>query len=119
MHARGSDVVEHPVANAWPTASAISDLRVSADGARVAAVVTVGQQRWVVVAAVVRDPAGIPVELGDVKQVTQLSAPAIGLAWLGSERLGILIDPQSPQVLTQMVGGPGTAEAAPEDAVSI
>ncbi|WP_341945748.1 LpqB family beta-propeller domain-containing protein [Microbacterium sp. LWH11-1.2] len=119
VHARGSDVVEHPVANAWPTASAISDLRVSADGARVAAVVTVGQQRWVVVAAVVRDPAGIPVELGDVKQVTQLSAPAIGLAWLGSERLGILIDPQSPQVLTQMVGGPGTAEAAPEDAVSI
>ena len=119
LHARGSDVVEHPVANAWPAASAISDLRVSADGARVAAVVTVGQQRWVVVAAVVRDPAGVPVELGDVKQVTQLSAPAIGLAWLGSERLGVLIDPQSPQVLTQMVGGPGTAEAAPEDAVSI
>ncbi len=119
VQVRGSDVVEHAVANAWPNASAISDLRVSSDGARVAAVITVGQQRWVVVAAVVRDPAGIPVELGDVEQVAQLSAPATGLAWLGSERLGILLDPQSPQVLTQMVGGPGTAEAAPEDAVSI
>ncbi|KJQ53697.1 LpqB family beta-propeller domain-containing protein [Microbacterium sp. SA39] len=119
VQARGSDLAEHAVANAWPNASSISDLRVSADGARVAAVITVGQQRWVVVAAVVRDPAGIPVELGDVKQITQLTAPAIGLSWLGTERLGVLLDPQSPQVLTQMVGGPGTAEAAPEGAVSI
>ena len=119
VKAWGSDVVEHPVANAWPNASAISDLRVSSDGARVAAVVTVGQQRWVVVAAVVRDPSGVPIELGDVKQITLISAPATGLAWLGTERLAVLVDPQGPQVLTQMVGGPGTVEAAPEGAVSI
>ncbi|WP_240747114.1 LpqB family beta-propeller domain-containing protein [Microbacterium sp. K24] len=119
LQARGSDVVEHDVANAWPNASSISDLRVSSDGARVAAVVTVGQQRWVVVAAIVRDPAGIPLELGDMKQVSLISAPATGLAWLGTERLAVLVDPLGPQVVTQMVGGPGTAEAAPEDAVSI
>jgi hypothetical protein len=119
VQARGSDVVEHDVANAWPNASSISDLRVSSDGARVAAVVTVGQQRWVVVAAIVRDPAGIPLELGDMKQVSLISAPATGLAWLGTERLAVLVDPLGPQVVTQMVGGPGTAEAAPEDAVSI
>lgn len=119
VQARGTDGVEHAVANAWPMASSISDLRVSADGARVAAVITIGQQRWVVVAAVVRDPAGIPIEFGDVKQVTMISAPATGLAWLATERLAVLFDPLGPQVLTQMVGGPGTAEAAPEDAVSI
>jgi hypothetical protein len=119
IQAWGSDVVAHPVGNAWENASSISDLRVSADGARVAAVVTVGQQRWVVVAAVVRDPAGVPVELGDVRQLTRLSAPALGLAWLGTDRLAVLVDPQSPQVLTQMVGGPGTVEAAPGDAMSI
>ncbi|WP_223625849.1 LpqB family beta-propeller domain-containing protein [Microbacterium sp. EST19A] len=119
VQARGSDVEPHNVANAWPTASSVSDLRVSSDGARVAAVITVGQQRWVVVAAVVRDPAGIPIELGDAKQVTMISAPATGLAWLGTERLAILVDPLGPQVVTQTVGGPGTVEAAPEDAVSI
>lgn len=119
VQARGSDVVEHRVENAWPTASAISDLRVSSDGARVAAVVTVGQQRWVAVAAVVRDAAGIPIELGELRQVAQISASASGLAWVGSERLAVLIDPLGPQILTQMVGGPGSAEAAPEDAVSI
>lgn len=119
VQARGSDVEQHDVANAWPNASSISDLRVSSDGARVAAVVTVGQQRWVVVAAVVRDSAGIPLELGDMKQVTLLSAPASGLAWLGTDRLAVLVDPLGPQVLTQVVGGPGTAEAAPADAASI
>lgn len=119
LQARGSDVVEHQVANAWPNASAISDLRVSADGARVAAAITVGQQRWVVVAAIIRDPSGVPVELGDFKQLTQLSTSVQGLAWLGTERLAVLIDLQSPQILTQMVGGPGAVEAAPGDAVSI
>lgn len=119
LQARGSDVVEHDVANAWPNASSISELRVSSDGARVAAVVTVGQQRWVVVAAVVRDAAGIPLELGDMKQITLIPAAAAGLAWLGTERLAVLMDPVGPQVLTQLVGGPGATEAAPEDAVSI
>jgi len=118
LQAWGSDVVEHPVANAWPTASAISDLRVSADGARVAAVITVGKQVWVVVAGVVRDSSGVPIELGDVKQLIQLTEPAIALVWLGTDRLGVLVDPGSPRLITQMVGGPGTAEAAPSEAVS-
>lgn len=119
LQASGSDVVALAIANAWPNASSISDLRVSADGARVAAVITVGQQHWVVVAAVVRDSAGVPTELGDVKQLSQVAAPAMGLAWLGAERLAVLIDPQTPQVLTEMVGGPGALETAPGDAVSI
>lgn len=118
LKAWGSDVVEHPIAKAWPTASAISELRVSADGARVAAVVTVGKQMWVVVAAIVRDASGVPIELGDAKQLIQLTGPATGLVWLGADRLGVLVDPTSPSLITQMVGGPGTTEAAPGDAVS-
>ncbi len=83
-----------------------------------AAVVTVGKQRWVVVAAVVRDSAGLPVELGDAKQLVQIDEPATGLVWLGPDRLGVLVDPVSPRLITQTVGGPGTSEAAPGDAVS-
>lgn len=119
LQVTGNDGAPHGVADAWPNASSISELRVSSDGARVAAAVTVGQQRWMVVAAVIRDDAGIPVELGDMKQLTLISAPATGLAWLGTDRLAVLIDAGGPQVLTQMVGGPGAAEAAPEGAVSI
>ncbi|WP_251050719.1 MULTISPECIES: GerMN domain-containing protein [unclassified Microbacterium] len=115
----GSDAVPLKVGNAWPNASAVSDLRVSADGARVAAVITVGQQRWIVVAAVIRDSEGVPIELGEVKSLDRTPAPSSGLAWLGSDRLSVLVDPQNPQLITQMVGGPGGAEAAPTDAVSI
>ncbi|KTR75431.1 hypothetical protein NS234_15540 [Microbacterium oxydans] len=119
LQASGSDAVAHPIAKAWPSASGISHLRVSADGARVAAVVTVGKQMWVVVAAVVRDSAGVPIELGEVKQLTQLADPATGLVWLGLDRVGVLADPSSPRLITQMVGGPGATEAAPNNAVSI
>lgn len=119
LQVSGSDAVPLQVGNAWPNASAVSDLRVAADGARVAAVITVGQQRWVVVTAVIRDSEGMPVELGEVKSLVRAPAPSSGLAWLGSDRLSILVNPQDPQLFTQMVGGPGGAEAAPGDAVSI
>jgi len=119
VQAAGSDAVGHQIAKAWPSASTISHLRVSADGARVAAVVTVGKQMWVVVAAVVRDAAGIPIELGEFTQLTQLSEPAMGLVWLGADRVGVLADQSSPRLLTQVVGGPGSAEAAPSNALSI
>ncbi|MGS0560793.1 LpqB family beta-propeller domain-containing protein [Microbacterium aurugineum] len=118
VRAWDAEVVPQTVANAWPNASAISDLRVAADGSRVAAVITVGRQYWVVVAGVVRDAAGVPIELSDAKQLIQLSEPATGLVWLGPDQLGVLMDPSSPKLITQMVGGPGTSEAAPGDAIS-
>lgn len=117
--ATGPDIEPHPVENAWAGASSISDLRVSADGARVAAVIEVGGQHWVVVSAVVRDSSGVPVELGEVKQLRSLNGPSTGLVWLGADRLGVLLGGQGPRVVTQIVGGPGAPEAAPADAVSI
>lgn len=119
LQASGSDAAPHAIAKAWPEASAISALRVSAEGARVAAVVTVGGQRWVVVAAVLRDEAGTPVELGPVKQLTRIDGNVVGLVWLGAERLGVLVDGPSPTLLTQLVVGPGVTEASPTDAVSL
>ena len=116
VQAWGSDVsAARAVAKAWPTASSISALRVSADGARVAAVITVGGQHWVVVAAVVRDD-GVPVELGPVKQLARIDGAADDLVWLGATRLAVLIPGEGAPLLTQMVGGPGTVEAAPAGA---
>jgi hypothetical protein len=117
--ATGRDVVAHTIADAWPNAAAISDVRVAADGARVAAVIVVGGQRWVVAAAVVRDSAGMPTALGEVKQLFQLAEPALGLSWLGADRLAVLVGPGSPRLVVQTVGGPGSVETAPTDAVSI
>lgn len=118
LQAWGGDVTAHPVDNAWPSAATVSALRISADGARAAAVVTVGGQMWVVVAAIVRDESGVPVALGEAKQLIQIDEPALSLVWLGADRLGVLIDPSGPTLITQMVGGPGTTEAAPSNVVS-
>lgn len=119
LQAIGADVVGHKVAGAWPSASSVSDLRVAADGARVAAVVVVGGQRWVVVASVVRDGSGVPTELGEVRQLLQLTEPSTGLAWLGPDRLAVLTDSTTPRLMVQPVGGPGSAETAPINAGSV
>lgn len=119
VQAWGSDVsAAKAVAKAWPTASSVSALRVSADGARVAAVITVGGQHWVVVAAIVRDD-GVPVELGPAKQLTRIDGAADDLVWLGATRLAVLVPGEGAPLLTQMVGGPGTVEAAPAGADSL
>lgn len=114
------DVTSVSDLNAFAEASSISQLRVGPDGARIAAVVTVGGQRWVVSAAIVRDENGVPVELGPTHQVAQVTGKAIGLSWVGSDSLSVLIDEgESRVVLTQGIGGPGARAAAPEGARSI
>lgn len=119
VQAVGPDVVPHKVAGAWPSASSISDLRVAADGARVAAVIVVGGQRWLAVASVVRDGSGVPTDLGEMRPLLQLTEASTGLAWLGPDRLAVLTDSSTPRLLVQPVGGPGSAETAPSDAASV
>lgn len=119
LQAIGSDVVAHDVGSAWPEASQVSAVRVSADGARVAAVVVVGGERWLVVSSVIRDERGIPTELGETERLRQLDGSVAGLVWLGPDRLGLLMDVEDRVVLTQIVGGPGSSESAPTGAVSI
>ncbi|MFS0852476.1 GerMN domain-containing protein [Microbacterium sp. 179-I 3D4 NHS] len=113
------DVSPRQIAGAWPNASSVLRLRVSGDGARVAAVVAVGGQQWIVVAAIVRDETGVPVELGPLKQLTQIEGDVEGLAWVGDYRLSVLADPSSPDLLTQMVGGVGFVETAPTGSTSL
>lgn len=119
LQAIGSDVAPQAVAGAWPEASSIAAVRVSTDGARVAAVVVIGGERWVVVSAIIRDEAGIPTELGPTEPLAQLDGNVAGLVWLGADRLAVLTDLDDRMVHTQIVGGTGTAEVAPTDAVSI
>lgn len=114
------DVSSAQVQGAFPEASSISELRVAADGVRVAAVVTVGGQRWLVLAAIIRDENQVPVELGPVHQVAQIEGPTLGMSWIAGDALAILTDADGARiVLTQDVGGPGMEAAAPAGAVSL
>lgn len=113
------DGTAHSVAEAWPTAAAVSGIRVSVDGARIAAIETIGGQLWVSVSAVIRDENGVPTSLGEPKLLTQLTGDAKDLVWLGNDRLGILVEQNGPKVLTQIVGGTSTLEDGPAAATSL
>jgi len=60
LQAIGSDVAPQSIAGAWPEASSVSAIRVSADGARVAAAVVIGGERWIVVSSVIRPSSDPP-----------------------------------------------------------
>lgn len=114
------DVSSAQVQNAFPDASSISELRVAGDGVRVAAVVTVGGQRWLAVAAIIRDDDGVPLELGPMYQVAQIEGATLGISWVGEDAVGILVDADGARIVrTQDVGGPGAEAAAPAQGESL
>ncbi|MGB3731473.1 LpqB family beta-propeller domain-containing protein [Microbacterium sp.] len=115
----GSDRGQHPIANAWPGADSISQLRVSADGTRVAAVVSTGSQRTVVVAGIVRGQNSEPVELGAPHTIGEVTGASRGLAWFGSDTLAVISSTPDPVFTTFVIGGPVSAFAAPDGAVAI
>lgn len=114
------EVTASPIGKAWPGSSQITQLRVSSDGTRVAAVVRRGSEQLVQVASVIRDGVGTPVELGEPETLAAIDAPAHGLAWFGTDSVGILVGEGDTELLTQVVGGPMAAQqTAPSDALSI
>ncbi|SJN30903.1 LpqB [Microbacterium esteraromaticum] len=119
LSAWDSQVVQHEVADAWPDAGSVSHLRVSADGARVAAVVTRGGHRRLVIAAILRDENSVPVGLGDIYEIARLDGAAQGLAWVGSDSLAVLSAAPDPVLTTYIVGGPSTSSPAPAGATAL
>lgn len=108
------------VADAWPSADAISQLRVSADGARVAAIVTSGGERRLVVASIIRDEEQRPISLGTpYYDVAQLSGAVQGLSWVGADAVAVLSAAPDPTLTTHMIGGPSAVSSAPAGAVAL
>ncbi|MFS2240965.1 MULTISPECIES: LpqB family beta-propeller domain-containing protein [unclassified Microbacterium] len=108
------------VADAWPSADAINQLRVSADGARVAAIVTSGGERRLVVASIIRDEEQRPISLGTpYYDVAQLSGAVQGLSWVGADAVAVLSATPDPTLTTHMIGGPSAVSSAPAGAVAL
>lgn len=115
-----TDVTPVDVAEAFAGAASIEQLRVAADGVRLAAVVTVGGQRWLSVSAIIRDQNQLPIELGPMHLVAQIDDPVQAMAWIGEDALGLLTGADDSRVvITQSIGGPGAVGAAPADATTL
>ncbi|GAA2854716.1 LpqB family beta-propeller domain-containing protein [Microbacterium arabinogalactanolyticum] len=110
---------QHLIADAWPGYDSISQLRVAADGARVAAVVTQAGQRRLVVAAVLRGKSSEPTALGQPHAVSTLAGPTLGLGWVGSDTLAVLSSTPDPALTMYPVGGPSVTTAPPDAAAAL
>ncbi|MGF3055802.1 LpqB family beta-propeller domain-containing protein [Microbacterium sp. YY-01] len=107
--------------NAFTDASAVTHMAVSPDGARVAAVITVGTIHQVVVAGVLRDERNAPIGLGPATTVATLVDPAVDLMWRDATSLGVLTRSADEvgALLSLPVGGPGAALGVPDGAVRV
>ena len=119
LQAWNAEVESFDVAAAWPEAETISHMRVAADGAKAAAVVTSGGQQYLVVSAVIRGTGQAPAELSETHRVARLDRPAQDIAWVGSDSIAVLSTSPDPLLTTYLVGGPSTTTTAPAGAVSV
>ncbi|SFI63735.1 MULTISPECIES: LpqB family beta-propeller domain-containing protein [Microbacterium] len=116
----GTDGAWREIADAWPGATRISAMRVSRDGARIAAVLRVGVRPSLWVAGIVRDADGVPVALGERRLLAVLPGDGVGLAWGDETSLALsYTDGGQTFVLEQPVGGPGTALRAPDGITTV
>lgn len=116
----GPDGAWHEIADAWTGATRISAMRVSRDGARIAAVGRDGAHRSVWVAGIVRNQDGVPVSLSDPHLLAVLPGDGVGLAWGDGTSLALsYTDGGQTFVLEQPVGGPGAALRAPDGITTV
>lgn len=104
----------------WPEATTIHSLRISRDGTRLAALVTVGAATKLVVAAVTRDKS-VPAGLGELKELATIEGTPLDASWV--DELTVASLSQLPngdaRILAQQIGGVSTQIAASPGTVSI
>ncbi|MDT3344666.1 LpqB family beta-propeller domain-containing protein [Microbacterium aquilitoris] len=118
--AYGRDGSAQKIPAGWVGAAGVTAMRVSRDGARVAALVRAGGRWSVWVAGIIRDKDGAPTSIGDPLVVANIGGRGIDLTWIdGSTVALVFADGQQRVVREQTVGGLGTEVRAPDGVVAI
>lgn len=118
--AYGPDGSAQTIPSGWVGASEVSAMRVSRDGARIAALVRSGGRSAVWVAGIVRDENRVPVSLGEPLPVANLAGRGVDLAWVDGATLALVfVDGEQRIVREQTIGGEGTEVRAPDEVVAI
>lgn len=100
-----------PVATDWEGATGITAWELSRDGTRAAAMLTVGSVPKLVVAAVFRDPNGVPQRLGAPLELATGPGTAGGVTWVNQDEIASItqVSPTDSRVVVQQVGGKSRA----------
>lgn len=75
----------------WVDAKEITALRLSSDGSRIAALVTVGEEPVAIIAGVIRDAGGAPTGITDPVPVAWLDGTAIDMDWIDEGRIAAVV----------------------------
>ncbi|MDJ1112960.1 LpqB family beta-propeller domain-containing protein [Microbacterium dauci] len=118
--AYGPDGSARTLAGGWTGATAVSAMRVSRDGTRVAALVRDGVRSAVWVAGIVRDDGDVPVAIGEPHPVATLAGDGIELTWLDDATVALVwTDGEQRMMREQPIGGEGVEILAPAGVVSV
>ncbi|CAL4860516.1 LpqB family beta-propeller domain-containing protein [Microbacterium sp. MM2322] len=118
--AYGPDGNAQTISSGWVGASEVTAMRVSRDGARVAALVRAGGESAVWVAGIIRDENGVPTSLGEPLPVATLGGRGVDLTWIDGATLALVfVDGQQRVVREQTIGGLGTEVRGPDGIVAI
>ncbi|MDI6943100.1 LpqB family beta-propeller domain-containing protein [Microbacterium barkeri] len=120
LTAWSADLEPTPMTGGWTDVSRVTAIDVSRDGARIAAIVAIGDEQWVIVSAIERDFDGAPLSVGAPTRIAQLRMPGIDLAWIDDSTVGIAAGgTDSAQLIQQPIGAPGTTATAPLNVVAV
>lgn len=109
MRAYGEGEAPVNVSVSWPAASQVTALRVSRDGARVAAIVREGSTWLLVAAGIERDRTLQPVAVGEYLVTAALPGPGVDLSWVDGASLVAVADAGDEMIVReQTIGGTGT-----------
>jgi len=118
--AYGPDGNAQNIPSGWVGASEVTAMRVSRDGARVAALVRAGGQSALWVAGIIRDENGMPTSLGQPQVVATLGGPGVDLTWIDGATLALVfVDGKQRIVREQTIGGLGTEVRGPDGIIAI
>lgn len=97
-----------------PSAARIAAMELSRDGTRLAIVTVEGESSQVLVAAIVRDAAGMPVSLGEPYALPLLDGAATDVTWASSTQLAVLATGgDEAEIVMHVVGGDSEQLPAP------
>ncbi|MBD5786341.1 hypothetical protein IF650_09130 [Cellulosimicrobium terreum] len=110
------------VAVPWLEGRTVVGLRVAPDGARIAVLTRAGTSVQVLVAGIVRDETGLPVQLSEPTRVGQPVVAATQVVWTDAALLGVLGrtgNDDAARLQLVPVGGPSRQSSPLEGAVTV
>jgi hypothetical protein len=110
-----------PIVTSWDGATGVTSFEISRDGTRALAFLQVAGVAKLVVAAVIRDQAGVPERLGEAVELATGPGAPIDATWVDqfSVASATALPSGEVRVVAQQLGGRSSSLGAPPSAVSL